>query len=125
MDRALQTEPTAIAADEPYHGCARCGRTLRPGWGFSFKAKPDPAGQALGAQLGQVFKCITCALRHMPMLRRSLTVAIVVGSVLTLLNQGDVILAGNWKTALYWKIPLTFCVPFCVATYGALTNSRH
>ena len=59
------------------------------------------------------------------MLRRSLMVAVVVGTILTLLNQGDTILAGNWKTALYWKIPLTYCVPFCVATFGALTNSRH
>ena len=25
---------------------------------------------------------------------------------------------------LWWKIPLTYCVPFCVATYGALANAR-
>ncbi|PKB68848.1 MAG: hypothetical protein BZY81_00505 [SAR202 cluster bacterium Io17-Chloro-G4] len=73
---------------------------------------------------GQIIKCILCAVRHSPMLRRSLTVAVVVGSIITLLNQGDVLLAGNWKGALYWKIPLTYCVPFCVATYGALSTSR-
>ena len=64
------------------------------------------------------------AFRHVPMLRRSLIVAMVVGTILTLLNQGDTILAGNWENALYWKVPATFCVPFCVATVGALTNSR-
>jgi hypothetical protein len=58
------------------------------------------------------------------MLRRSLTVALVVGTVLTFLNQGDTIFAGNWKTQLYWKVPLTYCVPFLVATFGALSNTR-
>ena len=58
------------------------------------------------------------------MLKRSLMAAIVVGTVLTALNQGDTIAAGAWSSALYWKIPLTYCVPFLVATYGALTNSR-
>jgi hypothetical protein len=50
--------------------------------------------------------------------------ALVVGTVLTILNQGDILLSGQWNNALFWKIPLTFCVPFLVATYGALTNSR-
>lgn len=49
--------------------------------------------------------------------RRSLAVAVVVGTILNLINQGDALLAGadlNW-----WKIALTYVVPFCVATYGA------
>ena len=58
------------------------------------------------------------------MKKRSLLVAIMVGSFLTLLNQGDLIFFGSWNNALYWKVPLTYCTPFCVATYGALTNSR-
>jgi hypothetical protein len=58
------------------------------------------------------------------MLRRSAIVAVVVGTILTLLNQGDGLLSGNWNDALYWKIPLTYCVPFLVATYGALTAAR-
>ena len=73
---------------------------------------------------GVVVKCYRCAILHRPMLRRSLIVAAVVGSLLTLLNQGDILFAGNWDGALYWKVPLTYCVPFCVATYGALSNAR-
>ena len=49
----------------------------------------------------------------------------VVGTVLTLLNQGDTLLSGSWNNTLYWKIPLTYSVPFIVATYGALSNSRN
>jgi hypothetical protein len=41
----------------------------------------------------------------------------LVGTVLNLVNQGDVWLAGGGLT--YWKVGLTFLVPFCVATYGA------
>jgi hypothetical protein len=58
------------------------------------------------------------------MLKRSFLASLVVGTVLTVLNQGDILFAGQWSNALYWKIPLTYCVPFMVATYGALTNSR-
>ncbi len=58
------------------------------------------------------------------MLKRSLIVAAVVGTMLTLLNHGDVFFSGSWNSALYWKVPITYCVPFCVATYGALSNSR-
>ncbi|PKB56864.1 MAG: hypothetical protein BZY73_06265 [SAR202 cluster bacterium Casp-Chloro-G3] len=58
------------------------------------------------------------------MLKRSLIAALVVGTVLTALNQGDALLWGQWNNALYWKIPLTYCVPFIVASYGALINSR-
>ena len=73
---------------------------------------------------GIIVKCSRCAIRHRPMVRRSLIVAFVVGSILTLLNQGDILFAGSWKDPLYWKIPITYCVPFCVATYGALSSAR-
>ena len=59
------------------------------------------------------------------MLRRSLIASAVVGTALTGLNQGDAILMGHWSSGLAWKIPLTYCVPFLVATYGALSNSRN
>jgi hypothetical protein len=57
-------------------------------------------------------------------LRRSFWVAVVVGSLLTALNQGDVLLEHGVSGHLVWKIPLTYVVPFCVATYGALANAR-
>jgi hypothetical protein len=56
--------------------------------------------------------------------RRSLAVAAVVGTLLILINQGNVILAGNAPDSLAWKIPLTYTVPYCVATFGAIMNAR-
>lgn len=50
---------------------------------------------------------------------RSLKVALVVGVVLNLINQGDALAAG---APLAWgKIALTFCVPYFVSTYGAVS----
>lgn len=68
--------------------------------------------------------CLRCALRFGPMLRRSLVIAAIVGTLLIAINQGNIILGGDFPPALYWKIPLTYCVPFLVATTGALLNAR-
>ena len=52
-----------------------------------------------------------------PLLNRSIRVALVVGTLLTAINQGDVILAG--ESPVLWKVALTFLVPFMVASFGA------
>jgi hypothetical protein len=69
-------------------------------------------------------KCLAYALVHPPMLGRSALIAIVVGTILTAINQGDVLLAGQWSPALAWKLPLTYAVPFIVATLGALGTGK-
>ena len=117
MAEALET---SVPDSGEYATCDRCGRHSGKGWSFAFK-KPVPEG---AEDAGVIAKCSRCAIRHRPMVRRSLIVALVVGSILTLLNQGDVLFSGSWNGALYWKVPLTYCVPFCVATYGALSISR-
>ena len=89
-----------------------------------FGIKAETAGPEGHAGEASVPKCFLCSLRHWPMIRKSLMASAVVGTLLTLLNQGDFLISGNWNTALYWKIPLTYCVPFLVATYGALSNVR-
>lgn len=50
--------------------------------------------------------------------RRSIIVAAIVGTVLNLINQGDTMMAGGQVSVL--KCLLTYMVPFCVATYGAV-----
>ncbi|MGE0161271.1 MAG: nitrate/nitrite transporter NrtS [Gemmatimonadales bacterium] len=57
-------------------------------------------------------------------LRRAVLVAAVVGTLLLAINQGDLILALEWSAALWWKIPLTYAVPFCVSLYSSLAASR-
>ena len=58
------------------------------------------------------------------MLRRSLAIAAVVGTILLSINQGDLLLHDEWPSSLVWKVPLTYLVPFVVATWGALVNWR-
>ena len=70
--------------------CVNCSRTLRQGWTFTFKT---PRGQA--------DKCLNCSLRHWPMLRRSLLTALVVGTILIILNHGGKLFSGSWAPALY------------------------
>jgi hypothetical protein len=49
-----------------------------------------------------------------------LYVALVVGTVLNLINQGDAILAMGHVS--WVKIVLTYCVPYAVCTYGAVSS---
>ena len=51
--------------------------------------------------------------------RRSFYVAVVVGLILNAINQGDRIVAG--VSPQWIKLALTFVVPYCVATYGAVS----
>ncbi len=53
------------------------------------------------------------------MVRRAVVVALVVGTCLTAINQGDTLLQLRFPAALLWKIPLSYAVPFVVSTYSA------
>ena len=52
--------------------------------------------------------------------KKAFLTALVVGSVLTAINHGDAILAGQNPPLI--KVLLTYCVPFCVTTWGAVTG---
>jgi len=99
--------------DDERARCHRCGRTLAPSARYQFHG---PGGPRLA--------CGVCALTDRPMLRRALMIAAVVGTVLVSVNQGDVLFSDRWPAALAWKIPLTYLVPFLVASWGALLAAR-
>lgn len=92
--------------------CDRCARDLT---GAVYEVRSPE---------GRLARCLRCALMHRPLVLRSLLICLVVGTILTAINQGNVILGGDFPTALAWKIPLTYAVPYCVATFGALLNAR-
>lgn len=54
--------------------------------------------------------------------KKAFLTALVVGTILTTINHGDTILDGSWPPAL--KVILTYCVPYCVTTWGAVTGKR-
>jgi hypothetical protein len=93
--------------------CESCRTLARSGGGYELR-KPG----------GVEHRCLQCSLRYQPMLRRSAKVALVVGTILTVLNHGDQLSGLAPQSAwLWWKIGLTYLVPFCVATYGSLANA--
>ena len=51
--------------------------------------------------------------------RRSLWVALVVGTILNLVNQGDALVASRPLDLV--KLALTYLVPYFVCTYGAVS----
>lgn len=61
--------------------------------------------------------CRCCVRDGVP--RRSLAVALVVGTILNLINQGDALIGAHPLNLL--KLLLTYLVPYCVATYGAVS----
>jgi hypothetical protein len=57
-------------------------------------------------------------------LRRTVQIALVVGLILTAINQADVILGGDATAATWIKTGLNFCVPFVVSNLGLLGGKR-
>ncbi len=70
---------------------------------------------------GPVVKRGTAAVLHPPIVRTSTATALVVGTILNGINHGGALLRGQWPVA---QIVLTYCVPYVVATYGAVMASR-
>ncbi len=131
-----------MAATAPPAACGRCQRPLR-GWACELRTAA-----------GTVTRCLRCALRHRPLVTRSAVISIIVGTALTAINHwrdcgtreplarktvgaglrpaptkaphmgGNIIARGDATLALAWKVPLTYAVPYCVATTGALLNAR-
>jgi hypothetical protein len=56
--------------------------------------------------------------------KRALKVALLVGSILAVINHGDVVLAGTATVTVWTKIALTFLVPYCVATFASVQALR-
>ena len=57
-------------------------------------------------------------------IKRSVIIALIVGSIILAVNQLDIILSGNLTPLLWFKILMTPCVPFCVSLYGAYLAYR-
>jgi hypothetical protein len=51
---------------------------------------------------------------------RAVKVALLVGTCLSLSNQGDILFGATPAPALLWKIPMTYCVPLVVSFYSAI-----
>ena len=50
--------------------------------------------------------------------------AVVVGTILFVINQLDVVLHGSATAFVWFKVGLTYLVPFCVSNLGILVATR-
>jgi hypothetical protein len=57
-------------------------------------------------------------------LRRTLKIAAVVGTLLSLINQGSVIFGGDATVATWLRVGFNYFVPFCVSSTGFLSATR-
>jgi len=57
-------------------------------------------------------------------LRRTLTIAFVVGCILSIINEGDVLVRGDATAATVVKVCLNFVVPFVVSNLGVVAGDR-
>ena len=61
---------------------------------------------------------------YWPHLKRTMTIALVVGSVLFCINQLNVVLSGRTTVAVVVKSMVTYLVPFSTANAGVLVATR-
>jgi|GEM_PF-2463649 len=54
----------------------------------------------------------------------SLKMALMVGTLLALINHGYALLTGHVTSGDLWSILLTYCVPFAVAMYSQVQGKR-
>lgn len=52
--------------------------------------------------------------------QRALLVAVIVGSLLNLINSYDVLWEGNFTLKTVIRITLTYITPFCVSLYSSV-----
>ena len=101
-----------VSPDGLRSSCSRCAAELRRS-AYEFRLSGTAA-----------YHCLRCALMHWPTVQRSLLISLIVGTLLTAINQGNLIVQGDLSANLAWQVPLTYLVPYCVATIGAVLNAR-
>ena len=55
-------------------------------------------------------------------LKRSLMVSAIVGTILMVINHGDVIVSGHISLLHLYKIGLSYLVPFLVSSYSSVAS---
>jgi hypothetical protein len=63
-------------------------------------------------------------LTFRPHLKKTLGIAILVGTVFFAMNQLPAVLAGQVTLVVVLKAAMGYVVPFCVSNYGVLAASR-
>lgn len=63
-------------------------------------------------------------IKYPPYLKKTVRIALIVGSVLFLINHLDEVVRGQATFTVWLKGAATYLVPFCVANMGVLVAAR-
>jgi len=85
---------------------------------------PDPEIEIVGSPTWLRWQEIPAVCLAPRNLRSTLAVAAVVGTLLVLINQLDVVMNGGFGPRFWLKAGLTYLVPFLVSNYGLVVGSR-
>lgn len=94
---------------------------MRDNWGVRPSAEPRGLDEP---PTWRTPKEALSVIAHRPHLRKTVTIALVVGTILFCINQLDVVVRGDATTAAWIKTATTYLVPFCVSNAGVLVGSR-
>ncbi|MDA8358275.1 MAG: nitrate/nitrite transporter NrtS [Actinomycetota bacterium] len=61
---------------------------------------------------------------HRPNRRRVGAIAVVIGTLLVVINQGGVLVSGHTSWVVWVRVALDYVVPTCVSTMGVLAGTR-
>ncbi len=92
---------------EKVHLCPRCGRRLS-------------ARFLLPGHSGAERVCVICAAGHRSFVHDGVRVSAVVGTLLTAVNQGQVLLAGDLTVSVAARVLFTYAVPFAVSLFTSV-----
>jgi hypothetical protein len=92
----------------------RCERPLQP------RATPRRRARAGRCPLRRAWRICGSSAN----LRRTIGIAVVVGTILSAINELDVLTRGDATTLTWVKIALNFVVPFCVANVSVLVGAK-
>lgn len=69
-------------------------------------------------------RCRRHALTYWPVTGRAIKVALIIGTILLVINHADELVTGHVTPLVLAKVGLTYLVPFSVSTYSALAANR-
>jgi hypothetical protein len=99
------------------------GALPRPGVPMNRGDEAGPAGRSEEERLHRLAEPLRYCLQPR-LLRRTVLIALVVGLLLTAVNQLDVIVSGEATTTTWLRSALNFVIPFLVANVGLLSARR-
>ncbi len=88
------------------------------------KASPELSAMDEVRPLWTTWREAASVVRYRPHLRKTIKVALVVGTIIFSINQLDVVIRHKATLNTYLKGALTYLVPFCVSNYGILVATH-